>query len=206
MCKPALHRCRHMPLTAAKRLKVRHLKILQSTNKNGGKGMVDHGSRWLMDRRAVQLELSDDVLSVNMRGRFTRWRLGVVAAAVQHAMAPYDCGAVLVNVVRAQLDMAPQVLVDVWGQPLLHPLSLRFAAVIHDARERRQKWLLRSASNILGARWPGQLVELFDMGAMRSANQWADRHATMFRRVQAEREAQAVHLGRSGPARRKRIP
>lgn len=159
-----------------------------------------------MDRRAVQLELLDDVLCVSVRGRLTPWRMGVVAKAVALAMAPHDCGSVLVNVLRARLDVEPDVLALVWAQPETYPLAARYAAIVYDARDRRLKWLLRSASNILGSQYPGHLLELFDSDALRSSNHWADRHALMFRRVQAEKEAQAVHRGKSGPARRKRSP
>jgi hypothetical protein len=158
--------------------------------------MVEHGSRWLLDRRAVQLELLDDVLCVNLRGRITAWRLRVIANAALQVMQPHDCGSILVNVLRARLALEPEAFAWVWAQPSTYPLSARYAAVIFDARNERTKWLLRTAGNILGSRWPGHLLELFDVGSIRAANHWADRHAAMFRVVQAEREARVAHRGR----------
>lgn len=166
--------------------------------------VTDHGARWLVNRRAVQAELIDDVLCINVRGRITPWRMRTIAAAVTLSMQPHDCGAVLVSVLAARLDMEPEALAWVWAQPGQYPLAARYAGVVFDSRGPRTKWLLRSAGNLLASRFPGQLLELFDMGNFKAAAHWADRHAVIFRQVQAEKEAQAVHRGKSGSALRKR--
>jgi hypothetical protein len=166
--------------------------------------VTDHGARWLVNRRAVQAELQGDTLCVNVRGRITPWRLRIIAAAVTRAMEPHDCGAVMVSVITAQLDMDPEALAWLWARPDAYPLAARFVGVLFDTRRGRTKWLLRSAANLLASRFPGHLLELFDMGNFKAAAHWADRHAVLFRQVQAEKEARAVHRGKSASTPRRR--
>lgn len=167
--------------------------------------VTNHGARWLVNRRAVQAELQGDTLCVNVRGRITPLRMRIIARAVTVAMEPHDCGAVLVSVLAARLDMDPEALAWVWAQPETYPLAARFVGIMFDTRGTRTRWLLRSAANLLASRYPGHLLELFDMGNFKAAAHWADRHAALFRQVQAEKEARAVHPGKSGltPRRRK---
>ena len=165
--------------------------------------MSDHSPRWVLDTPAIRAGLVQDVLCVELRGRFTASRLTASLVRLRAAMKQRDYGALIINVMRASLNANSAQLAALWQAPKDCPLAARPCAIVYDAHKVGTDGLYEALAMRLADGQPAVIMGAFDVGLLMDATSWAARRALNFRDEAARREMRAsAHRTSDKPLRK----